>query len=96
MHIAQPRPGLEGVFDVGVEGIVGVMGRRDAALGPVGVGLFELVLGEQENRGQTDYMVASESVALNVLQYRPVRDLNPVNTASNACVRSSCSRVEAP
>jgi len=40
-------------------------------------GIRPLVLGEHENRGQKDYMVASESVALDVLQFSRVRDVKP-------------------
>jgi amidophosphoribosyltransferase len=40
-------------------------------------GIRPLVLGAQERHGQKDYMVASESVALDVLQYSRVRDVNP-------------------
>ena len=40
-------------------------------------GIRPLVLGERENQGQKDFMVASESVALDVLQYSRVRDVRP-------------------
>jgi amidophosphoribosyltransferase len=40
-------------------------------------GIRPLVLGKHEVNGRTDYMVASESVALDVLQFSRVRDLNP-------------------
>ncbi len=40
-------------------------------------GIRPLVLGEREVGGQKDYMVASESVALDVLQFKRVRDVSP-------------------
>ena len=41
-------------------------------------GIRPLVLGKRENvRGETEYMVASESVALNVAGFRVVRDITP-------------------
>ena len=40
-------------------------------------GIRPLVLGELEVRGGKDYLVASESVALDVLRFSRVRDLNP-------------------
>ena len=40
-------------------------------------GIRPLVLGEREAGGQKDYMVASESVALDVLQFKRVRDVSP-------------------
>jgi len=40
-------------------------------------GIRPLVLGERGNQGQKDFMVASESVALDVLQYSRVRDVRP-------------------
>ncbi len=40
-------------------------------------GIRPLVLGEREERGSKDYMVASESVALDVLQYSRLRDVRP-------------------
>ncbi len=43
-------------------------------------GIRPLVLGKREVAGGHDYMVASESVALDVLQYDRVRDLKPGET----------------
>ena len=43
-------------------------------------GIRPLVLGKREVAGGHDYMVASESVALDVLQYERVRDLKPGET----------------
>ncbi len=40
-------------------------------------GIRPLVLGKREERGRTGYMVASESVALDVLQFSRVRDVRP-------------------
>ena len=40
-------------------------------------GIRPLVLGERDSNGQKDYMVASESVALDALQFNCVRDLRP-------------------
>ena len=40
-------------------------------------GIRPLVLGERETNGQKDYMVASESVALDILQFTRLRDLHP-------------------
>jgi amidophosphoribosyltransferase len=43
-------------------------------------GIRPLVLGQRKVAGGNDYMVASESVALDVLQYERVRDLKPGET----------------
>jgi amidophosphoribosyltransferase len=43
-------------------------------------GIRPLVLGRREVEGGHDYMVASESVALDVLQYKRMRDLKPGET----------------
>ena len=40
-------------------------------------GIRPLVLGERETDAGTEYMVASESVALNVLQFGNIRDIRP-------------------
>jgi len=40
-------------------------------------GIRPLVLGEYERPGRKDYMVASESVALDVSEFKRVRDINP-------------------
>ncbi len=43
-------------------------------------GIRPLVLGSREHQGRTDYMVASESVALDVLQFSRIRDVGPGET----------------
>ncbi len=40
-------------------------------------GIRPLVLGEREEKGNREYMVASESVALDALQFRRLRDVRP-------------------
>ncbi|MGI9247558.1 MAG: amidophosphoribosyltransferase, partial [Woeseiaceae bacterium] len=40
-------------------------------------GIRPLVLGERETKGQKDYVVASESVALDVLRFTRLRDVRP-------------------
>ena len=40
-------------------------------------GIRPLVLGKREVKGRTDYMVASESVALDVVRFERVRDISP-------------------
>jgi amidophosphoribosyltransferase len=40
-------------------------------------GIRPLVLGEAQGVGRKNYMIASESVALDILQYKRVRDVNP-------------------
>ncbi len=40
-------------------------------------GIRPLVLGANEHGGKKEYMVASESVALDVLQFRRLRDVRP-------------------
>ena len=40
-------------------------------------GIRPLVLGERETKGQKEYMVASESVALDALQFNRLRDVRP-------------------
>ena len=43
-------------------------------------GIRPLVLGERETESGSDYMVASESVALDVLQFKRLRDVGPGET----------------
>ncbi len=40
-------------------------------------GIRPLVLGERESKGQKEYIVASESVALDVLRFKRLRDVGP-------------------
>ncbi|NNC56819.1 MAG: amidophosphoribosyltransferase [Woeseiaceae bacterium] len=40
-------------------------------------GIRPLVIGERDSNGRKDYIVASESVALDVLQFSRLRDVNP-------------------
>jgi amidophosphoribosyltransferase len=50
---------------------IGIVAFRDPN------GIRPLVLGEHQTEGGTDYMVASESVALDVLQFERLRDVQP-------------------
>jgi amidophosphoribosyltransferase len=65
-------------------------------------GIRPLVLGDREHRGQKDYMVASESVALDVLQFSRMRDVNPgecvviENNGSLHCKDSPSRKMHTP
>jgi len=53
---------------------VGIVAFRDPN------GIRPLVLGERESKGGVEYIVASESVALDVLQFKRLRDVRPGET----------------
>jgi amidophosphoribosyltransferase len=57
-----------------------IFGAVEALHGRCKGGYAVLVLGERRTSEQTEYMVASESVALDVLQFERLRDLKPGET----------------
>ncbi len=62
------RGAYAGIFLVGGQGLLGF---RDPH------GIRPMVLGQRATKGRTDYMLASESVALDMLGFQLVRDLAP-------------------